>query len=148
MLKKIIPLSLVILSLTACTLINKEPKKIYLDDKYYGSSDFVNVTEDDIPKKENFVLYTYNNYCNFSIPCDTIFKSFMESHNIAFVSIPFAKFKNTKYYQTVKYAPSVIIIKKGKVIAYLDAESNEDLIKYQDVDDFETWIEKYIYFEK
>ncbi len=148
MLKKIIPLFLVILSLTACTLINKEPKKIYLDDKYYGSSDFVNVTEDDIPKKENFVLYTYNNYCNFSIPCDTIFKSFMESHNIAFVSIPFAKFKNTKYYQTVKYAPSVIIIKKGKVIAYLDAESNEDLIKYQDVDAFETWIEKYIYFEK
>ena len=147
MLKKIVLLLILVIGITGCTF-NKEIKKFHLNDKYYGSSKFIDVNSEDIPLKENFVLYTYNNYCNFSIPCDTIFKTFMEKYNIAFVSIPFAKFKNTNYYKTVKYAPSIIIIKKGKIIAYLDAESDEDLIKYQDTSAFEEWIEKYIYLEK
>ena len=146
MIKKIALLVLLI-SLTACTT-NREPKKFYLEDKYYGSSNFITVSSSDIPKKENFILYTYNNYCNFAIPCDTIFTSFMEKNNIAFVSIPYAEFKNTTYNKSVKYAPSIIIIKKGKVVAYLDADSDEDVTKYQDVDEFTSWLEKYIYFEK
>ena len=147
MLKKIVLSLLLIIIITGCSL-NKEPKKFYLNDKYYGSSNFIATSSSEIPKKESFVLYTYNNYCNFAIPCDTIFTTFMEKYNIDFVSIPFAEFKNTKYYKTVKYAPSIIIISKGKIVAYLDANSDEDLIKYQDVEAFETWLDKYIYFEK
>ena len=72
----------------------------------------------------------------------------MEKNNIAFVSIPFAEFKSTNYYNTVKYAPSIIVIKKGKIVDYLDADSDEDIIKYQDVEAFESWISQYIYLEK
>ena len=147
MLKRIVLSLLLIIIITGCSF-NKETKKFYLDDKYYGSSNFIATTSSDIPNKDSFILYTYNNYCNFAIPCDEIFTTFMNNHNIAFVSIPFADFKNTSYYKTVKYAPSIIVIKKGKVITYLDADSDEDLIKYQDVAAFETWLAKYIYFEK
>ena len=33
-------------------------------------------------------------------------------------------------------------------MAYLDAEKDDDLDKYQDLDEFTKWIEKYIYSEK
>lgn len=69
----------------------------------------------------------------------------MNKYEIRFLSIPFENFKNTSFYNKVKYAPSIIIVKKGKVIAYLDANSDDDLRKYQDVDKFSEWIKKYIY---
>ena len=57
----------------------------------------------------------------------------------------FLFYKKTNYYKKVKYAPTIIIINKGKVVAYLDANSNSDLNKYQDIKEFEQWISNYIY---
>jgi hypothetical protein len=39
-------------------------------------------------------------------------------------------------------------ISNNKVVAYLDAENNNDVDKYQNVDAFKEWLEKYIYLEK
>ena len=58
------------------------------------------------------------------------------------------EFKKTSYYKTVKYAASVLIIRDGKIVTYLDAEKNSDIEKYQDVEKFTEWVEKYIYFNK
>ena len=62
--------------------------------------------------------------------------------------MPFSEFKKTVFYDTVKYAPSVIIVRNNSIIAYLDANKDEDLEKYQDVDKFEKWLNEYIYLEK
>jgi hypothetical protein len=69
----------------------------------------------------------------------------MTKYNISFYSVPFDEMKESYLYKKVKYAPSVIIIKNGKVIAYLDADKNADLAKYQDDEAFKNWISKYIY---
>ena len=71
----------------------------------------------------------------------------MEKYKIDFVSIPFEKFKKTQLYNEVKYGPSILIIKEGKIIKYLDANKDSDLQKYQDTKEFEKWINKYIYTE-
>ena len=60
----------------------------------------------------------------------------------------FDDFKKTTFHKKIKYAPSVLVVNKGKIIAYLDANSDDDLEKYQDVNKFEDWISKYIYFSK
>ena len=78
------------------------------------------------------------------IPCENIFQSFMDNNNISIVSIPFAEFKNTKLSKKIKYAPTVIIINKGKIITSLDANSNKDLPKYQDVEEFTNWMKEHI----
>ena len=61
---------------------------------------------------------------------------FKANNNISILSIPFSEFKNTKLSKKIKYAPTVIIVDKGKVITSLNAESDNDLPKYQDVDEF------------
>ena len=67
---------------------------------------------------------------------------------IDIISIPFLKYKDTSLYNKVKYAPSIIIVDRGKVISYLDANNNSDTIKYQDENEFEKWLNNYIYLSK
>ena len=72
----------------------------------------------------------------------------MKKYNINIYKMPYELMKKTFIYEKVKYAPSIIIIKKGEIIGYLDAEKDSDLEKYQNADKFEEWLSKYIYLEK
>lgn len=149
---KILLILLMVLLLTGCdNKINQNDGKdrIYLDDIYYNNGEQIKVDSDHINNLEGtYILFTYNNYCTFKISCDMIFETFMDKYDIDFLSIPFEDFKNTKYYETVKFAPSILIISNGEIIKYLDANSDEDLIRYQDVEAFEKWLDNYVYFTK
>ena len=153
--KKIV-IGIIISIIIQCTIgifINKNQsnKKVYLTKKYYENKEqaFLQVDETEIKKlkEDTFLLYTFNSYCKFPIPCDSIFEQFMKDNNITIVSIPYDKYKLTDYVKKVKYAPSVLIINKNKVIAYLDADKDEDVNKYQDIDEFTNWVKEYIYLK-
>lgn len=135
----------IIITLTLILILN--PNKIYLTDKYYNEGKFIENVDVSKVKEENYILYTYNPYCSFETPCEEIFKSFMEKNKIDIISVPFSNFKETYLYSKIKYAPSIIIVKKGEVAAYLDANSDKDTQKYQDEKAFETWIKKYVYLK-
>lgn len=125
-------------------------EKIYLSEEYYESHELIEVTKEELQEKKNetYILYTYNSYCSFPIPCDSIFKEFMETYEISFLSIPFVGFKETSFYTEIKYAPSIIIIHKNKIVDYLDANSDEDIDKYQDVEELKEWLQTYISLTK
>lgn len=141
---------LICISLLFITGCNKNNEKFILNEKYYNNGDFIRVNSNELEKLENdnYILYTYNNYCAFSVSCEDIFKSFMNKYKIDFISIPFEEFKKTKLYNKIKYAPSVIIVKNGKVVSYLDSNSNDDYQKYQNEIEFEKWISKYVVIDK
>ncbi len=129
---------------------NDDKERFYLENKYYNKGEFITIDSskfDDI-KDESYVLFTYNNYCAFQVSCEDIFKSFMELYKIDFISIPVDEFKKTSLHDTVKYAPSIILVNKGKIVAYLDADKDEDLDKYQDSEVFAKWMNEYVYFKK
>lgn len=140
--KKVVLILLGLITLCSC---QKKQEKFYLNENYYNVSGLKEITKDDILENDNFILFTYNNYCSLAIPCEDIFKEFSENNNIQILSIPFDEFKNTKYYENVKYGPSVLIIKDGNLVAYLNAEKNSDIKKYQDINEFTDWIKNYIY---
>ena len=144
--KKLVLLLLIVFVLCGCN--KNTDSKIYLEDKYYNGSEYIKIKSNEISKKEKFVLFTYNNYCSLQVPCEDVFEEFMKKYDIAFLSIPFEEFKDTYLYNKVKYGPSVIVVNDGKIVAYLDANKDEDIEKYQDVDKFKEWISNYIYLEK
>lgn len=147
--KSIIIVIVIIISIIILTFLGYicKKEKFYLEDNYY-TYDMKKVSYSDINKlekeKKSFILFTYNSYCSLKIPCDKIFEEYAKNKNITILTIPFDKFKKTEYYKTVKYAPSVIIINKGRIITYLDAEKDKDIKLYQDTNKFGNWIEKYI----
>ncbi len=139
-------------------LINKEDKleinenQFVLDSEYYNKGEYIQIDSDKVKElvdnKKTFLLFTYNNYCNFPVPCDSIFQEVMDKYKIDVLKIPFDKFKDTDFYETVKFAPSLMIIKEGKIIDYLKADEDGDMDKYQDVKAFRNWLNSYIVLKK
>ena len=127
---------------------NLTKQKITLESKYYKTGKFIDINGANLNEllnnKENFILYTYNNFCTFKVSCDEIFNESIKELNITILKIPFDEFKTTSLYNEVNYAPSVILIKEGKIIEYIDPEKNDDLSKYQDKKEFISWIKEYI----
>ena len=146
--KKLLLIILIIpILFTACT---SSDSKIYLSDKYYNKGVFIDITNNDLNKikNDNYLLYIYNPFCNFKIPCEKIFKDTMDKYKIDILSMGIEEYKKTSFFDKVRYAPSIIVIKSGKIIAYLDADKDEDYDKYQNSDEFEKWLSEYIYLEK
>ncbi len=147
--KKIILLVLVILSMTGCI---KENNKFYLNDEYYNAGKLVDIDSKELTNmlksNDSFILFTYNPYCNFKVSCEDVVENFSKNNNITIFKISFEEFKNTKLYNTIKYAPSIILINKGKIETYLDPNKNEDSIKYQEEKALKDYIEMYIDIKK
>ncbi len=145
--KKLVFILVLLFIICGCDKDNSD--KFYLSDKYYGDGEYIKVKSNSIKKNshDSYVLFTYNNYCSLAVPCEDVFEDFMKDNNIDFLSIPFEDFKDTYLYDTIKYGPSVVIVNNGKIVAYLDANDDVDLEKYQDVDKFKEWISEYIYLE-
>ena len=127
-------------------------EKFTLDAAYYNKGEYIQIDSDKVKElvdnKKTFLLFTYNNYCNFPVPCDSIFQEVMDKYKIDVLKIPFDKFKDTDFYETVKFAPSLMIIKEGKIIDYLKADEDGDMDKYQDVKAFRNWLNSYIVLKK
>lgn len=143
--KKIILLVLVILSMTGCI---KENNKFHLNDEYYNAGKLVDIDNKELTNmlksNDSFILFTYNPYCNFKVSCENVVENFSKNNNITIFKIPFEEFKSTKLYNTIKYAPSIILINKGKIETYLDPNKDEDSIKYQEEKALKDYIEMYI----
>ena len=146
MFKKLLLVLLLVLTISGCTLFPKDTNKITLDSKYYNEGKYINVTKKDLDKltNNNYILYVHNSFCAFKIPCETIFKKYMEQNKIDFLSINIDEYKKTTFYKKVKYAPTVLVVSKGKIVAFLDAESDDDINRYQDIDEFTKWIDNYV----
>lgn len=143
-----IVLGVIILGILSFLIFNKNDSKLfYLDSKYYNNGEFIQVDSLNNLKNDTYLLYTYGDFCIFNTPCEDIFKSVMDEYKIDIVKMHYDNFKNTKYHNKVRYAPSVLIIKNGKLIAYLDTEKDEDLNRYQDSLEFKNWLNKYIYLK-
>ncbi|MBR4830140.1 MAG: hypothetical protein IKZ96_00015 [Bacilli bacterium] len=149
-----IMITLVVLILIGVTIIltYNSKEKFYLENSYYNKGGLKDITTKEIDKlikdKKSFVLFTYNDFCSFSVPCDSVFEEASNKLNITILQIPYRDFKKTVLNKKIKYGPSVIIVKNGKVVKFLDAEKDDDKILYQDVKKFNAWLSKYIYTEK
>ena len=139
---------IILIPLSLLFITNLTKQKFTLESKYYNTGKFIDINGANLNEllnnKENFILFTYNNFCTFKVSCDEIFNESIKELNITILKIPFDEFKTTSLYNEVNYAPSVILIKDGKIIEYIDPEKNDDLSKYQDKKEFISWIKEYI----
>ena len=150
--KVILSIIAILIFIISCFLVFKQNNsdKLFLSEKFYNGGKFIKVKSADLSaySKDTYLLFTYNDFCTLKIPCDKVFEEFMQEYKIDMLSIPIDEFKQTLFYKTVLYAPSVLIIKNNKIIAYLDANKDDDVIKYQDSQEFAKWLNNYISLNK
>ena len=147
-LKYIIPILIVVIVCVVILIVPKNVKPFYVEEEYYNTNGLTeidsNKLEELINDKKSFVLFAYSNVCMFSVPCETVFEESAVNMGINILSIPLTEYKGTSLYSKVKYAPTVIIIKNGKIVDYLDSNKDEHSPLYQDNTQFENWVHSYV----
>lgn len=140
--------ALLLISIIIIVIKNMSAQKFYLEDKYYGNSNFNTIETDDLNKlidnKESFALFIYQPACVTSANFEQVLYDFSGSNNITIYEIAFSDIKDTSLSKSIKYYPSFAIFNKGKMVDYLDANSDSDLEYYESKDGFEKWFTNYV----
>ena len=139
---------LLLISIIPIIIKNMPEGKFYLEDKYYGKNQFVDITSADlntlIKEKESFALFVYQPACVTSADFEQVLYDFMETNNIQIYKISFSDLKETEIKNTIKYYPSFAVFNKGKMVDYLDANSDEDLKYYKSKEGFTKWFQNHV----
>lgn len=144
--KKLICLLLTLLILTSC-----QEKVFSLDDEYYFKTDLIEIdsleeVEQMAKDKKSFALFVYMNGCTSCAAFKPVLTAFLNRNKMTFYSISaetIGEDKDNSIMKAIEYAPSVLLYNKGKVVASLDAMSNDDIPYYETEDGFTQWFIKY-----
>ncbi len=109
--------------------------------KQTSEENVVNFFENTVKEKKDFVLYVSLPICNGDAAKFKEFVlDFQHKNKVSFYYLTSDYIKDTSVYETVKYFPSVIIYKDGKIINYLRYDSDEDKEYYKSYDGFSKWL--------
>ncbi len=146
--KKYLKLFLVLALALTCLACGKKVEPFDLPDKYYEESKVEEIDLDGLNKliddKESFALYVFLPGCTACADFKVVLDEFQKDNKLTFYSTEIANAQKTELNDKIKFAPSFVIYKEGKLVAYLDAESDKDKDYYKSVDNFKEWLTKYI----
>lgn len=151
--KNFILLSLLLISIIIILIVliinKKNNNSIRLEECDYKNSELVSLDEEKLKEKQNnketFIVYIHiPGLCTSEIPFDPIVNKFMEENEITIYSLPYNILKNTNLNDEIKYSPSLAIIKEGKLLTFLDANSDKDFEYYSSIEGLTKWIKTYI----
>ncbi len=157
--KRIIKIGILVLILVILVIVIIERNLVfktknvvfYLEEKYYGESVFNEIKSKEfkslVDKDESFAIFIHHSFCSTSYEFNKVLAKYAEKNKISFYKMSFEEMKKTSMYKKIKYYPSFAIFKDGKMIDFLDAESDEDLKRYKEEDEFHKWFSKYIKFK-
>ncbi len=133
-------------------------EKIKLDDEYKNTDgkmiEIAKETDDAegylkklTDAKKNFVMYVSLPICNGDAAMFKEFvKDFQKNNKLSFYYLTSDYVKDTSIYDTVKYYPSVILYKDGKLTNYLHYDLDQDEKYYKSYEGFSSWFNANIEF--
>ena len=154
--RKILPLvmALIVVMLGSILFVGAasgwfDSHKVKLDAEYYADgAEFMELTAGEyeglIEAKKSFVVMVDQSGCIAADRLREYVTRYMTETGILVYKMMFAEVKESSLHEKVKYYPSVAVIDKGVVRAYLRADSDEDAEVYNNYNAFREWMEKYL----
>lgn len=123
--------------------------KVKLDAEYYADgAEFMELTAGEyeglVGAKKSFVVFVDQDGCTTADRLREYVTRYMTETGILTYRMMFAEVKESSLHEQVKYYPSVAIVSRGKVVAYLRADVDEDAEAYNNYDAFKEWMGKYL----
>lgn len=119
-----------------------------LDSDQLGSAEFVSIDIDGynslINQKKSFVLFIDQDGCTTADALEKNLSEYMDEHDFRMYRFMFSEMRQTSLYSSVKYYPSAVIVREGKPIVWLRADSDEDTARYNDLDALKNWFNTYL----
>ena len=129
---------------------NSDPSTFRLEDEYYAQSESMDINKDDyeklISENKTFVVMIDKPGCVTTKAMRENMANFPEDTQFKYYHMMWDDVKESSLHEYVKYTPSVAIIYRGKVKAFLKADSDDDAAYYNDAEALKNWIRSYIIF--
>lgn len=124
-------------------------QKVVLDAEYYNAqSGFTDLTaqeyEELVGAKKSFVVFVDQGGCTTADRLREYVGRYMEEAGVSVYKMMFAEVKESSLHEFVKYYPSVVIVSRGQVVAYLRADSDDDAKVYNNYEDLEGWMKRFL----
>lgn len=123
-----------------------QSQEITLDAEYLGKNEASTLDpsayEKMVNEKKSFIVIAYLPTCTADII--KYMKEYSAERDISYFYLNWSDLRQTSLKGTVDFSPSVILISKGRPIAHLRADSNEDTAKYNDFSIFSAWLDQYL----
>ena len=124
-------------------------KKARLSEEYYkdnvGIMDFDAAEYDSLASEgKSFLVLVDQEECNTADQLREFTENLAVEKNVAIYRIMFEEMKKSSLGEYVKYYPSFVVVSKGKVLAFLRADSDEDADEYNNYEDFSNWVSRYV----
>ena len=75
--------------------LKSKHRRFYLENEYYNDKGLTDVSvkelEDMLEYEESFILFVYNDFCSFSVPCDSVFDEASKKLNMQILQIPYKR---------------------------------------------------------
>ena len=121
---------------------------VVLDEEYYcGDScddEMIELSgaeyEQLVADGKSFVVFIDQSGCTTADRLKGYMKDYALEAGVKVYRMMFADARETSLHEYVKYYPSVVVVSKGKVVAWLRADSDEDADYYNDYEAFRGWI--------
>ena len=109
---------------------------------------FVNIDsigyENLILNRKSFMVIVDQNACITGDRLRGFIDDYVGETGLKAYRIMFEDMKKTSLYDKITYYPSVAIVSEGKMVAWLDAESDEDKPMFGEYESFANWLNTYI----
>lgn len=97
-----------------------------------------------IANQKSFGLFVSQPSCQASVDLQQHLDEFTTSHSLRFYEISFSNLKDSDIITELRFYPSFAIFHNGKVVDFLEANSDVDAPAYTSVDGFTDWFTKYV----
>lgn len=121
-----------------------------LDGEYYCEgtceSELEELTEESyeklIEEKKSFVVFVDQIGCDTADKLRGFTNDYFPEQGVRIYKMMFSTLKETSLHEKVKYYPSLVVISKGTVKAFLRADSDEDAKVFNEYGSFIDWVNK------
>lgn len=145
----ILSVALVAVVVAVCVFLSfAKPVPFRLDESYYNDAAIETIPADNLQRLVNdrasFAVFVSQPSCRTSADFEKILQSFIAEHPVHFYEIAFSDLKNLPFAEDVRFYPSFLIFKDGKLVDFLEADSDDDASAYTSLDGFTTWFTKQV----
>lgn len=123
--------------------------KVVLDTEYVGEfQDFMPLSiseyDDLIKEGKSFVVFVDQEGCTTADRLRGYVEDYAKGKGLKVYRIMFSEVRESSMHEFVKFYPSVVLVSRGKPVAWLRADADEDADAYNDYDSFRGWIGRYL----
>lgn len=122
--------------------------KFRVEEEYYDDGIIEKISAQDLEtlvnNKESFLLFVSQQDCRTADDFRKVIQSYIASTPLHVFETSFSDLKSTNIASEVRFYPSFLVFKNGKLVRYLRADSDDDVPAYTTKDGLESWLKQVI----